>query len=106
LADHRQGLFPDELFEDLFPSGRGRPSVPADVIASVMVPQSLEGLSDRDAARALTDRISWKVACGLALDDPGFHPTVLTYWRSRLRASERPERIFDAVRSVVEATGS
>lgn len=105
LADHRQELFPDGLFEDLFPSGRGRPSVPADVMASVMVLQALEGLSDRDAARALTDRISWKVACGLALDQEGFHPTVLTYWRNRLRASERPERIFDAVRSVVEATG-
>lgn len=105
LADHRQELFPDELFADLFPSGRGRPSVPADVIATVMVLQSLEGLSDRDAARALKDRISWKVACGLALDDEGFHPSVLTYWRTRLRASERPERIFDAVRSVVEATG-
>lgn len=106
LADHRQELFPDELFADLFPSGRGRPSVPADVIASVMVLQALEGLSDRDAARALTDRISWKVACGLSLDEEGFHPTVLTYWRNRLRASERPERVFDAVRAVVEATGA
>jgi IS5 family transposase len=105
LADHRQELFPDELFEDLFPSGRGRPSVPADVIATVMVLQALEGLSDRDAAQALRDRISWKVACGLSLDDPGFHHTVLTYWRARLRASERPERIFEAVRQVVEATG-
>lgn len=105
LADHRQELFPDSLFVDLFPSGRGRPSVPADVMASVMVLQALEGLSDRDAARALTDRISWKVACGLALDDEGFHPTVLTYWRNRLRASERPERVFDAVRQVIEATG-
>src|SRR5712692_6759238 len=105
LADHRQELFPDELFSDLFPSGRGRPSVPADVIASVMVLQALEGLSDRDAARALTDRISWKVACGLALDDPGFHHTVLTYWRNRLRVSGRPERVFGAVRGVVEATG-
>lgn len=105
LADHRQELFPDSLFEDLFPSGRGRPSVPADVVASVMVLQALEGLSDRDAARALTDRISWKVACGLALDEPGFHHTVLTYWRNRLRDSGRPERVFDAVRGVVEATG-
>ncbi len=105
LADHRQELFPDELFEDLFPSGRGRPSVPVDVIATVMVLQALEGLSDRDAARALTDRISWKVACGLALDEEGFHPTVLTYWRNRLRASGRPERVFEAVRAVVDATG-
>ena len=53
LADHRQELFPDEMFSDLFPSAVGRPSVPADVVASVMVLQALEGLSDRDAARAL-----------------------------------------------------
>ncbi len=105
LADHRHELFPDEMFEDLFASGRGRPSVPADVVASVMVLQALEGLSDRDAARALRDRISWKVACGLALDDEGFDFTVLTYWRTRLHSSEHPERIFDAVRSVVDATG-
>src|SRR6266540_3597015 len=105
LADHRQELFPDELFADLFPSGRGRPSIPGHVVATVMVLQSLEGLSDREAARAVRDRISWKVACGLALDDEGFDYTVLTYWRTRLRASERPERIFDAVRAVMEATG-
>jgi IS5 family transposase len=105
LADHRRDLFPDEMFEDLFPSRRGRPSVPADVVASVMVLQALEGLSDRDAARALRDRISWKVACGLTLDDEGFDFSVLTYWRTRLRRSERPERIFDAVRSVIDATG-
>ncbi len=70
-----------------------------------MVLQALEGLSDRDAARALRDRISWKVACGLALDDEGFDFSVLTYWRTRLRKSEHPERIFDAVRSVIDATG-
>jgi IS5 family transposase len=105
LADHRHELFPDEMFEDLFPSGRGRPSIPAAVVACVLVLQNLEGLSDRDAARALRDRISWKVACGLALDDEGFDYTVLTYWRTRLRQSERPERIFDAVRAVIDATG-
>jgi IS5 family transposase len=105
LADHRHELFPNEMFEDLFVSKRGRPSIPADVVASVMVLQALEGLSDRDAARALRDRISWKVACGLALDDEGFDYSVLTYWRARLRTSDRPERIFDAVRSVIDATG-
>ena len=98
-------LFPDELFADLFPSGRGRPSVPADVIATVMVLQALEGLSDRDAADALRTNIVWKVAAGLALDDEGINYPVLTYWRSRLRASDRPERIFEVVRSVIDQTG-
>jgi hypothetical protein len=79
LADHRRDLFPDELFADLFPSGRGRPSVPADVVATVMVLQSLEGLSDRDAANALRTNIAWKVAAGLALDDEGIHYSVLTF---------------------------
>ncbi len=105
LADHRRELFPDQMFADLFPSGRGRPSIPADVVATVMVLQALEGLSDRDAERALRDRISWKVATGLALDSTGFDYSVLTYWRTRLRRSDRPERIFDAVREVVAATG-
>ena len=105
LADHRHRLFPDELFADLFPSGRGRPSIPADVVASVMVLQALEGLSDREAERALRDRISWKVATGLAIDATGFDYSVLTYWRSRLRRSDRPERIFEAVREVIAATG-
>jgi IS5 family transposase len=93
------------LFADLFPSGRGRPSNPADVVASVMVLQALEGLSDREAERALRDRISWKVATGLAITAVGFDYSVLTYWRTRLRRSDRPQRIFDAVRDVVAATG-
>ena len=36
-----------------------------------MVLQALEGLSDRDTIRQLRNRIDWKVACGLALDDEG-----------------------------------
>ena len=105
LGEHRRRLFPDDMFADLFPSGRGRPSVAGDVVATVMVLQSLEGLSDRDAVDALRTDLKWKVACGVPLTDEGFHPTVLTLWRNRLRASDRRERIFDAVRAVVADTG-
>ena len=105
LADHRQQLFPPELFADLTRHGGGHPSVPAEVIAAVMVLQALEGLSDREAVGALRRDIAWKVACGLRLDDEGFHPTVLVYWRNRIRASARPLRIFEAVRQVVAHTG-
>jgi transposase len=105
LADHRGELFKDEDFADLFPTELGRPSIPAVLVCAVMVLQALEGLSDRDAIRQLRTRIDWKVACGLALDDKGFDFTVLTYWRTRLRRSARPQRIFDAIRTVVAETG-
>ncbi len=105
LAEHRRELFPDEAFADLFPSGKGRPSEPADVVATVMVLQALEGLSDREAAEALRLRIDWKVACGLSLTDEGIHPTTLTYWRRRLRASDQPRRVYDAVARVIAETG-
>jgi hypothetical protein len=49
LADHRHELLPAELFADLARQGGGHPSVPAEVIATVMVLQALEGLSDREA---------------------------------------------------------
>jgi IS5 family transposase len=92
------------LFADLFPTRRGRPSVPADVVAMVLVLQALEGHSDRDAIKALRRDIAWKAAAGLALTDEAFNPTVLTLWRNRLRASKAPQRIFDAVRAVIIET--
>ena len=96
LADHRR---------DLFPAVEGWPSVPADVMAATIVLQKLHGLSDRDTAEAVRCDLRWKVACGLSLTDNGFHPTTLLYWRRRLAASGRPNRIFDAVAEVITATG-
>src|SRR3954449_5981615 len=91
LAEHRRELFPDAMFADLFPSALGRPSVPADVVAAVLLLQALEGRSDREAAEALTFDLRWKAACGLPIGAAGFHPTVLTYWRRRLGASAPPQ---------------
>jgi hypothetical protein len=105
LAEHRRRVFPDEMFADLFPSGKGRASLPGSVAASILTLQTLLDLSDAETAEAARCDLRWKVACGMALDDKGFHPSTLTYWRRRLAASARPHRINDAVRQVVEATG-
>ncbi|QBI22037.1 IS1182 family transposase [Egibacter rhizosphaerae] len=105
LAEHRRRVFPDEMFADLFPSGRGRPSVPADVIAAAFVLKELEGLSDRQAAAALSRDIAWKAACGMGLDEDSFDASVFVYWRRRLNDSERPHRIDEAVKTVAAQTG-
>jgi len=65
LAAHRRVLFPVAMFADLFPTGRGRPSIPVDIAASILVLQALHGLSDRETMAAVRTDLRWKVACGL-----------------------------------------
>ncbi|MPZ28248.1 MAG: IS1182 family transposase [Micromonosporaceae bacterium] len=105
LAEHRAEVFPDAQFADLFPSGKGRPSIPAPVAASILTLQTLLDYSDAQAAEAVRCDLRWKVACGMALDDKGFHPSTLTYWRRRLANSDRPHRISEAIRKIVDETG-
>jgi IS5 family transposase len=105
LAAHRQELFGDGDFADLFLSGKGRPSVPASVMASVMVLQVLHDYSDAEAAEAARCDLRWKAACGFPLDHGGFDPSTLVYWRRRLASSGRPHRISEAVAKVIAETG-
>ena len=39
--------------------------------------------------------LRWKAAAGLTVGAEAFHPTVLVGMRNRLRASDRPRRLFD-----------
>ena len=106
LAAHRAGVFPDADYADLFaPPGFGLPSLPATRMAAVLALQTLHDYSDRETAEAVRFDVRWKVACGLAIDDQGFDPSSLVYWRKRIAGSERPHRVNDAVRKIVEETG-
>jgi hypothetical protein len=83
----------------------GRPSLPADLVGSVLVLKELYDLSDAQTADALKFDIRWKVACGRSLTQMSFDPSTLVYWRKRIAASSRPDRVFDAVAEVIAATG-
>jgi hypothetical protein len=106
LAAHRAEVFPDADYADLFaPPGVGRPSLPATRMAAVLTLQVLHDYSDRETAEAARFDVRWKVAAGVPLDDPGFDPSSLVYWRNRIARSARPDRINDAVRTIVKETG-
>jgi hypothetical protein len=106
LAAHRAGVFPDAEYADLFsPPGVGRPSLPATQMAAVLTLQVLHDYSDRETAEAVKFDVRWKVTIGVSLDDPGFDPSSLVYWRKRLAKSQRPHRVNDAVRKIVDQTG-
>src|SRR2546429_596723 len=104
LAAHRAEVFPDADYADLF-AAFGRPSLPATRMAAVLALQSLHDYSDRETAEAVRFDVRWKVACGLAIDDAGFDPSSLVYWRGRIARSERPHRVNEAIRLIVEQTG-
>ncbi|HET8641580.1 MAG TPA: IS1182 family transposase [Pseudonocardiaceae bacterium] len=106
LAGQGDRLFPDEYLADLYAdSAKGRPTVPARVVCSVMLLQAHEGLSDREAVDRLAFDLRWKAAAGLAVDAGAFHPTVLVGVRNRLRASDRPRRLFEDVNGVARRAG-
>src|SRR5664279_4397008 len=104
---HREcfGLFPDEMFADLF-ADSGRNCVPPMIVAVVMVLQRFEGCSDREAVDRFCFDARWKYAAGgLSFDYPGFVHTVLVDMRARLAGSDDPDRIFAAVVEVAKAAG-
>jgi hypothetical protein len=109
LHAQREVLFPDGLFADLF-AADGRRSVPPSVVATVMVLQRLEGLSDREAVERFTFDVRWRYAAGVGgWDSPahrvGFAHTVLVDMRERLRHSDRPDRVFDVALDAARQAG-
>src|SRR5271168_779736 len=107
LADHGHRLFGDDYFADLYTeSARGRPTIAARVMASVMVLQAFEGSSDAEAVDRLSFDLRWQAACGVDTGYVAFHPTSLVGQRNRLRASERPRRLFEDTKVVAKETGA
>ncbi|MBV9661036.1 MAG: transposase [Acidimicrobiales bacterium] len=108
LHRERDRLFPDGLFADLF-SSRGRQSVPPSVVATVMVLQRLEGLSDREAVERFTFDARWRYAAGVGGYDIGrlerFAHTVLVDMRARLASSAKPRRSFDVTVEAASEAG-
>jgi Transposase DDE domain/Transposase domain (DUF772) len=107
LTDHGQVMFPDDYFADLYAaSPKGQPTVPARVVATVMVLQAFEGLSDREACDRLESDLRWQAAAGVDVGHRAFHPTVLVGMRNKLRASARPRRLFEDTKVAARATGA
>src|SRR6478672_9348076 len=55
----------------------GQPGLSPALLLMVVILQFRHNLSDRQAAEALADRISWKYALSRELDAPSFHYSVL-----------------------------
>src|SRR5512132_639541 len=104
VRDRLGEVFPDAEFAPAF-GVRGRPGWSPGRLALVTVLQMAENLTDRQAADAVRDKISWKYALGLGLDDEGFDPSVLSEFRTRVVGHGLEQRVLDLLLAALAEQG-
>ena len=71
----------------------------------VTVLQTIEHLTDRQAAEAVRARIDWKYALSLPLDDEGFDFSIVSDFRQRLIDAHAETLILEPILSVSRERG-
>jgi transposase len=94
LANHRGELFRDESFTSLYAPKRGRPSVPPSLLATALVLQTYDGVSDEEARDRAAYDLRWKVALGIEIDARPFAKSTLQEFRALLILHEEHGAIF------------
>jgi transposase len=105
LASHRRELFHDEDFTDLYCSDNGRPSVPPSLLATALLLQAYEGVSDEEAKARADFDLRWKVALGIGLEERPFAKSTLQSFRVRLILHERVRTVFGQSLAFARRTG-
>jgi transposase len=94
LASQRGELFRDDEFAGLYVLNNGRPSVPPSLLATALVLQTYEGVSDEEAKQRADYDLRWKVALGVELDARPFAKSTLQEFRAQLIVHAEQAAIF------------
>lgn len=94
LASQRGELFRDEEFAGLYVLNNGRPSVPPSLLATALVLQTYDGVSDEEAKQRADYDLRWKVALGVELDARPFAKSTLQEFRAQLIVHHEQAAIF------------
>ncbi|MFQ5381381.1 MAG: IS1182 family transposase [Dehalococcoidia bacterium] len=95
LASLRDELFVDEDFAIFYDElGRGRPSVPPALLATALLLQTYDRVSDREAMERATFDLRWSVALGIEVGEQPFTKSTLQLFRAHLVVHEEAARIF------------
>ncbi len=105
LAVHREELFCEEDFADLYCPDNGRPSVSPSLMATALLLQAHEGVSDEEAKARADFDLRWKVALGVGLEERPFAKSTLQLFRARLILHERMQTVFQKSLDFARRTG-
>jgi hypothetical protein len=105
LAGLRGALFRDEEFAHLYAQNNGRPSVPPSLLATALLLQTYDRVSDEEAKERADFDLRWKVALGIAIETHPFAKSTLQLFRAQLVVNDEARRIFAKSLALAKAKG-
>ena len=105
LAAQRDELFHDDTFAGLYNEKLGRPSVAPSLLATALVLQKYDDVSDDEARRRATYDLQWKVALGVLVDSQPFAKSTLQEFRAGLIVHKEQGAIFQASLELAKRRG-
>ena len=104
IRDSLGPIYSDEPFAHLFPK-RGRGAEAPWRLALVTVLQTMENLTDRQAAQQVSGRIDWKYALSLPLEEASFDYSILSEFRQRLIEHHAEALVLDPILQLCRERG-
>ena len=105
LAATAEQLFRDEDFAALYCPDNGRPSVPPSLLATALLLQAYDGVSDEEAKARADFDLRWKVALGVGLEERPFAKSTLQVFRAQLILHEQVRAVFQQSLAFARRTG-
>jgi hypothetical protein len=105
LATERGNLFHDEDFGRLYCPDNGRNSVPPSLLATALLLQAHDRVSDEEAKARADFDTRWKVALGIQIDQRLFAKSTLQLFRAQLILHDRVRAVFQRSLEYAQETG-
>ena len=96
LASLRGRLFRDSDFAGFYCADNGRDSVPPSLLATALLLQSHDKVSDAEAKARADFDIRWKVALGIEVEDRPFAKSTLQVFRAQLILHDKVREVFES----------
>ena len=105
LASQRGRLFRDADFAEFYCPDNGRDSVPPSLLATALLLQSHDKVSDAEAKARADFDLRWKVALGIEVEDRPFAKSTLQVFRAQLILHDKVREVFESSLRLARESG-
>ena len=105
LASLRGQLFSDDDFAEIYCPDNGRDSVPPSLLATALLLQTYDRVSDAEAKARADFDIRWKVALGIEIEDRPFAKSTLQMFRAQLILHDKVREVFEGSLRLARQSG-